>query len=307
VDLIKGMVEPRFVSSGMTAEQIIEDIKLLPRDEQSRQCDEMHLPIRSHELQCMRLIQLRSCTVSQGFTLLELLVVIIVIAILLSLLLPALSHAKARAKETGCVSNLHQQGLALASFVSEHHVYPLFMCSGETRKKYPEHGSSWFTVLAPASMSSHGFEGILRCPSGKKPATFPDAYPSYGYNSDGLIGRSGGKPFGLGGTGAEEVFAPPVPESEIANPAGMVAIGDGFVGWDNIIRDGLAKIGRDAGVTDVLNSSERARKRHNGKAIVLFCDGHVSAVKLSVLFTDRSETALKLWNRDGKAHMERLP
>jgi hypothetical protein len=36
MDLRKGAVGPSFVSSSMTAEQIIEDIKLLPRDEQSR-------------------------------------------------------------------------------------------------------------------------------------------------------------------------------------------------------------------------------------------------------------------------------
>jgi prepilin-type N-terminal cleavage/methylation domain-containing protein/prepilin-type processing-associated H-X9-DG protein len=251
-------------------------------------------------------MQRRCYTVPHGFTLIELLVVIAIITIVVGLLLPSLSHAKARAREAGCISNLRQQGIALTSFVSEHHVYPLFACSGETKIKYPEHGSSWFTVLAPTSMSSKGFEGSLRCPSAKKPAEFQDAYASYGYNSDGLIGRSGGKPLGLGGTAAEELFVPPVPESEVADPAEMIAIGDGFVGWGTVIRDGLTKIGRDAGVQDILRSSARSRKRHDGAAMVLFCDGHVSPMKLSLLFSDSSEAALKLWNRYGKAHNERL-
>ena len=68
---------------------------------------------------------MKGCHISRnGFTLVELLVVVAIIAILMSILLPAVSLARAKARQAKCVSNLKNHSVALAMWYNNAGKYP---------------------------------------------------------------------------------------------------------------------------------------------------------------------------------------
>ena len=84
----------------------------------------------------------------------------------------------------------------------------------------------------------------------------------------------------------------------------MMAIGDGFNGGNGVIK--MVDFWHDHGLQDYFGSTKRSYARHQGKANVVFCDGHVESPTLQFLFADTSDDALSRWNRDHLPHREKL-
>jgi prepilin-type processing-associated H-X9-DG protein/prepilin-type N-terminal cleavage/methylation domain-containing protein len=237
-------------------------------------------------------------SVQSAFMLTELLVVIAIIGILAAFLLPALAQSKKKAQQVQCVGNLHQLGIGIQNFVANNHAYPSAIAGKNT-----DNPGTWmsqlerggFDIAKPKKLFIA--EGVWRCPSARW-AHFPaNTTPtSYGYNSRG-VGGNYTNALGLHGRFISKtaLFAP-IGESEVVSPSDMMAIGDSIIGGVFFAREDLKYLDRNG----------RASARHQGKANVVFCDGHVESPTLKLLFEDTSDAALCRWNRDHQPHRERL-
>jgi prepilin-type processing-associated H-X9-DG protein/prepilin-type N-terminal cleavage/methylation domain-containing protein len=261
-----------------------------------------------------------------AFTLVELLTVIAIIGILAVLLLAAITGAKARALQIQCANNVRQLGIGLQAFVTDNGAYPLYSNPDYYRGAYPEYKVMWITALqytelsVPGNSTNHipfskwSGQGVWKCPAANKPSSWPQhkGYVSYGYNTYGMSAQTDTNSLGLGGHYVWDFpkntryTAPPVRESEVVVPSEMMAIGDGFEGGNSVIRDGVLVLWRTHDLQDYLGSAKRSYTRHQGRANVVFCDGHVESPKLQFLFADTSDAALVRWNRDHQPHREKL-
>jgi prepilin-type processing-associated H-X9-DG protein/prepilin-type N-terminal cleavage/methylation domain-containing protein len=258
---------------------------------------------------------------NSAFTLVELLTVIAIIGILAALLLAAISQAKGKALRVQCANNVRQLGQALQEFVGDNQVYPLGSNPKFLKGGYPEHQTAWNTALQgilnradpvrnPNFIQTMS-QGLWRCAAAPRPSNIPaeTGYFSYGYNAYGL--STNANSLGLGGhyvwhDGPDKSMTPPVKDFEVAKPSETMAIGDSFVGGNGVIVDGGWWFGRRSGLQDYFGSTKRSYARHQGKANVVFCDGHVESPTLKFLFEDTSDEALCRWNRDHLPHREKL-
>jgi prepilin-type processing-associated H-X9-DG protein len=220
-----------------------------------------------------------------GSTWVELLVVIATIGILAALVLPTLSGNKRLAQRTQCINNLRQLGLALQGYLAENHIYPQLDWSRQLER-----------ALGTAQPPTNFWErGVWRCPSAEwnKNSAARDFSPQYyGYNEYGVL-KVGNFTNGLG---LLKNWPTSTRESDVVTPVEMMALGDSFRFSLSFMRMDLPS----------LNNYGNTFSRHQGKANIAFCDGHVESSKVRFLFEDTSDAALVRWNRDHQPHRESL-
>ena len=152
--------------------------------------------------------------------------------------------------------------------------------------------------------------GVWHCPAADRPSGLRrnEGFADYGYNVYGVGAVTQQTALGLGGhyvwastQSTSRLPGPPVKESEVASPSEMMAIADGFHGGSGVVRDGAGWLMRDSSTQDNVGSTKRAYARHDGKANVVFCDGHVESPKLPFLLRT---SVTRLWS-DGTAIINR--
>lgn len=219
-----------------------------------------------------------------GFTLIELLVVIAIIAILAAILFPVFAKAREKARQSSCMSNLKQMGIAYMAYIQD---YDGMACdnimgrdvSGASALFPPCH--TWAEIIYPYVKNTQ----IFTCPSwgfGPTANTGNPLVPIAGYGAvQEVLGYAGG----IGFVAAD--FAPYANKSRagygqaldgLTEPANTIILCDsqGF----NCARS-TWKLNTNASspsaaiAADYDNAYYFVYAVHNGGANCAFADGHV--------------------------------
>lgn len=197
----------------------------------------------------------------RGFTLIELLVVIAIIAILAAILFPVFARAREAARQSSCLSNTRQWGVAAMAYTQD---YDECLPMGANP---PGVAGGWMELLEAYVKNTQ----LRKCPSN------PPAYANgYGWNYQN---------FGYYNGSAYSNWA--ISLAQLTKPADTILLGDNpdqnYWGANAVYAYGPVQCEQTtcSGAGDLDPKISNVARRHNGGGNYCFADGHSKWVEAS--------------------------